>query len=239
MGSHMIKLITFDLDHTLWDVDPVIIKAEQKMRAWVAQHLPEAVAHLEMDQLKGVYKHLRDQHPELLHHPTNFRKKLLHTVFSQLDISHDHALDMTEQAFQVFYEGRNDIELFHEAENILQQLSQRFPLIALSNGNANLKMVGIDQYFVGHYSAETEGKAKPHQAMFLRALEHVNATPQQAIHIGDNPKEDVEAARAAGYNTIWFNENNKQAEGLCNPTREIHHLNQLLQAVDAIEKSAV
>lgn len=230
----MIKLLTFDLDNTLWEIDPVIIEAEKAMRAWIAEHVPEAVAHLEMDQLKQTYKHVLQQHPEVTHHPTNFRKKLLYQVFTNASLKHEHAREMSEKAFSVFYKGRNQITLFHEAEGILATLSQRYPLIALTNGNANLEMIGIDRYFKAHFSAETEGKAKPHQAMFIRALEHMGVSAERAIHIGDNPKEDVEAARTAGYHTIWFNENGKQDSNLCSPSREIHGLSELIGAIDEI-----
>lgn len=231
----MIKLITFDLDNTLWEIDPVIVAAEKKMRLWIAEQLPEAVAHLEMDQLKGIYKHVKEQHPELLHHPTNFRKKILYTVFSKLDLNHHQANDFSEQAFNVFYQGRNDITLFHQAEQILQKLSKRFPLIALSNGNANLAMIGIDQYFKAHFSAETEGMPKPHSAMFKKALQHSGVNANEAIHIGDHPKEDIEAAQELGFHTIWFNQNQKQETNQCTPSIEIHQLEQLLSAVDQIE----
>ena len=34
----MINLITFDLDDTLWDVRPALIKAEQAQNVWLQQH---------------------------------------------------------------------------------------------------------------------------------------------------------------------------------------------------------
>lgn len=234
----MIKLLTFDLDNTLWEIDPVIIEAEKSMRAWIAEHVPEAVAHLEMDQLKQTYKQIMQQHPEVAHHPTNFRKKLLYQVFTNASLAHDHAHEMSEQAFAVFYKGRNKITLFHEAEGILETLSQRYPLIALTNGNANLEMVGINCYFKAHFSAETEGKAKPHHAMFTRALDYMGIAAQEAIHIGDHPKEDVEAAQTLGYHTIWFNENGNQSSDLCSPTIEIQQLSQLVTAVATISARA-
>ena len=36
-----IKVITFDLDNTLWDVEPVILNAERKMRTWLHDEVPE------------------------------------------------------------------------------------------------------------------------------------------------------------------------------------------------------
>lgn len=230
----MIRLVTFDLDNTLWDINPVIIAAEQQLRQWVQQQLPEAVAHLEMDQLKQVYKQIKQQHPELLHHPTNFRKKLLYTVFHRVHNDHLAATEMAEQAFSIFYRYRNQITLFHQAEAILKTLSERYPLIALSNGNANLKMIGIDNYFSAHFSSETEGKAKPHKAMFMRALESTGTSAEQTIHIGDHPLEDIEAANQLGFNTIWFNQDGKQDASLCQPTYEIQSLDQLVDKVEAI-----
>lgn len=230
----MIKLITFDLDNTLWEIDPVIIEAEKAMRSWIAEHVPEAVAHLEMDQLKQTYRHVAKQHPDIIHHPTNFRKKLLFQVFTQASLAHDHALEMSEKAFEVFYRGRNQITLFHQAESILDTLSQRYPLIALTNGNANLKMIGIDAYFKAHFSSETEGKPKPHSAMFERALSFMGVTAAETIHVGDHPKEDVEAAQLLGFHTIWFNENGRQDSYLCRPSIEIQSLNQLVNAIETV-----
>lgn len=233
----MIKLITFDLDNTLWEIDPVIIEAEKTMRVWVAEHVPEAVAHLEMDQLKQTYKHILKQHPEVAHHPTNFRKKLLYQVFTQASLAHDHAHEMSEKAFEIFYRGRNKITLFHQAEDILKSLSKQYSLIALTNGNANLKMIGIDGYFKAHFSSETEGKPKPHSAMFERALSFSSVTANEAIHIGDHPMEDIEAARKLGYHTIWFNEGKRKESSLCNPSVEIHSLHQLPRAVKTIAEN--
>ena len=39
-----IRLITFDLDDTLWDNRPVILGAEAAMRDWLALHTPRLAA---------------------------------------------------------------------------------------------------------------------------------------------------------------------------------------------------
>lgn len=230
----MIRLITFDLDNTLWDINPVILEAERAMRSWVKEHVPEAIAHLEMDRLKGVYKHLLNTEPDLKGFPTRFRKRLLYSVFKEVKLDDEQALLRSEQAFEVFYEYRNRITLFHQAEHILDTLSARYPLIALTNGNASLKLVGIDRYFKAHFSAETEGHPKPHKAMFEKALQFLDIKAKQAIHIGDHPEEDVEAARMLGFHTIWFNADGRQPAGLCQPSREIHSLDSMVSAVNSI-----
>ena len=40
----MIKVITFDLDDTLWDARPVLITAEEALFTWLSSCCPEAAA---------------------------------------------------------------------------------------------------------------------------------------------------------------------------------------------------
>ena len=132
---------------------------------------------------------------------------------------------------------RNKVILFPETEHILQNLSHKYPLIALSNGNADLSMIGIDNFFAKHYSAESIGKAKPHNAMFNAALAFTKCNAQQALHIGDHATEDINAAQTLGMHTIWFNQNNQQPSSLCQPSSEIHSLATLLEEVNKIHAS--
>ena len=46
-------------------------------------------------------------------------------------------------SFAVFDRYRNDLELFPDVRPALEALSQRFTLIAVTNGNANLDTIGI------------------------------------------------------------------------------------------------
>ena len=66
----------------------------------------------------------------------------------------------------------------------------------------------------------------------------VEDTSQILLKLLKNFQEDVEAARALGYHTIWFNENKKQDSGLCQPSVEIHSLDELVDAVALIARSA-
>jgi putative hydrolase of the HAD superfamily len=46
------------------------------------------------------------------------------------------------------------------------------------------------------------GRAKPHPSIFIRALELAGVAPSEAVHVGDNPRDDVEGARSAGLRPI-------------------------------------
>ena len=40
MTEQVIKVVTFDLDNTLWDVEPVLLRAEQAQYRWLEENRP-------------------------------------------------------------------------------------------------------------------------------------------------------------------------------------------------------
>ena len=46
-----IRVITFDLDNTLWDVEPALIRAEEAQQSWLLEHRPGAVEAFDHDAL--------------------------------------------------------------------------------------------------------------------------------------------------------------------------------------------
>ncbi len=200
----MIKLITFDLDNTLWEIDPVIVKADHAMREWIEQQVPAAVAHLERSAMKDLRQRTVSEFPELAHKPTGLRRKMLYRAFRDASLSHEQAEHMSAQAFDVFFHHRNQVQLFHDGEAVLQALSRDYRLIALTNGNAHLERIGIARYFVAHFNADNVPRPKPHADMFQAALDFAGVQPQECVHIGDHPHEDIDAAAALGFHTIWF-----------------------------------
>ena len=58
-----LKLITFDLDNTLWPVDEVIRQAEKTCSDWIAEHHPSAAAALTAERVRTVRDELVRAHP--------------------------------------------------------------------------------------------------------------------------------------------------------------------------------
>ena len=54
-------------------------------------------------------------------------------------------------------------------------------------------------------TSEDTGFAKPHRGIFDAALERVNASPDEAVMLGDSWEVDVLGAQAAGIRAVWFN----------------------------------
>lgn len=177
----MINVITFDLDDTLWAIAPVIEKANQRMLEWMNDHTPK---------FSQVYDHhginqLRDEviadNPHLQHDLSQIRVTLIRLGLSRC--GYDTADALAQQAFDVYFAGRNDVELFAGAQTQLSLLKQKYQIGALTNGNADLTQVGIDHLFDFYFNSAQLGVSKPHPDFFARALTHTGFTAEAFIHI--------------------------------------------------------
>jgi putative hydrolase of the HAD superfamily len=75
-------------------------------------------------------------------------------------------------------------------------------LIAVSNWDFSLARVlarcGLKGMLDGTVTSAEAGARKPDPAIFAVALELARCRPDEALHVGDTPEEDVAGARAAG-----------------------------------------
>lgn len=224
------KLITFDLDNTLWHTDPVIIRAEEIQWQKVRELCPSLDHYLTPTGLQKLKFEVVQQHPELRHKLSQLRIEFLYQVFMTCNINKPQARRFAEHTFTHFLQARNQVELFPQALNLLQALRKDYQVIALSNGNSDLKTIGIDHLFDAHFHAENVANPKPHNDMFLAALTFSGVEPEESIHIGDHPEQDIQAAQQLGFKTVWANILGKEwPQNLSPADHEIGQLEQLIQ----------
>ena len=230
-----IRLLTFDLDNTLWDADPVIARAEKLTHDWVCEHVPQAASLYSLDALLQYRNQIEASYPDLRFRVSKLREEVMLRVFLQAGIEREQAAQLAKESFDVFYRARSEITLFDGAEQILEDLKKDYTLMALTNGNSDLKLVGIDHLFAEHFNAEDVGAPKPQPAMFEAAFAASGVPAHEGIHIGDHQEQDVVAAARLGMKTIWVNLTDAAwAEAEAQPDQEITHLSQLPAAVRAI-----
>lgn len=140
-------------------------------------------------------------HPGLAHDLSALRRETIRAALRQA--GEDEAL--TEQGFEVFFAERQRVELFEDAVASLEFLSARLPVVALSNGNANLRTIGIDRYFRCSISAREFGVAKPDPRIFLEAARVLDVAPEAVLHVGDDATLDAHGALGAGMQAVWLN----------------------------------
>jgi len=201
----MIKLITFDLDNTLWNADPVLIKAEKVLYKWLQEHCPEMASRYSIETMRDYKAAIATDNPALLHRVSALRLEALRRAMLDAGYGECVAEQQAKQAFDVFHAARQQVTLFDHAGPLLKGLSQRYQLAALTNGNADVSIIGLDCYFNFALSADDIGRQKPHPDMFLAALERAEVRANEVIHIGDHPEQDIMGAYHAGLHTIWVN----------------------------------
>jgi 2-haloalkanoic acid dehalogenase type II len=231
-----IEVITFDLDNTLWDVDPALLRAEDAQREWLLQHRPGAIENYDHDALWEFKKSVWKRHPHLLHHVSQMRTQMLYELQIAAGYDEETSRRGAEDAFAVFLEERHQVVLYEEALGVLRSLARHYTLGALTNGNADIYKTDAGEYFDFAFLAEDIGASKPAPDMFHAALEQAGVGPESIVHVGDNPDHDILGAKAVGMRTVWMNSQGEAWPGGERADREIDNLLQLPAAIEGIAR---
>jgi len=205
-----IKVITFDLDNTLWQVEPVLLRAEEGQREWLLANRPGTIERYDHESLWEFKKSVWKRHPHLAHQISKIRIQVLYELQRAAGFSEEESRTGAEQAFEVFLNLRHEVVLYEEALEVLQDLSQRYTIGALTNGNADIYKTDAAEYFDFAFLAEDVNASKPAPDMFRAAMEKTGAAAQQIVHVGDNPEHDIQAAKTIGMYTVWMNSQAKE-----------------------------
>jgi putative hydrolase of the HAD superfamily len=194
-----VRAIAFDLDNTLWDVEPVLERAEERLAAWLQQHCPRIA--LSRAEMRAAREQLARSEPHNAHDLSYLRI----TALAAHAREHGYDERIASQAFEVFLVARNEVEIFPDVAPALARLRRRYTLASLSNGNADLARIGLGHVFSVSLNAGQIGAAKPQRRCFERLAQELLLPAGAIAYVGDDPQLDVAAARAAGLRTVWMN----------------------------------
>ncbi len=221
-----IKAICLDLDDTLWDVAPVIHRAELAVYAWFAEHYPQVTQIYSKKEMSELRHSVVAEFPDQSHDLSALRKR----TFEKMAIVANCPSEMASQAFEVFHKARNEVSIFEDVVPALQWLGARYQLFALTNGNADLEQIGLADYFDHVFTAKDLGAAKPDPIVFDSVCRHIGLEYSAVLHVGDNPRHDIEPARLLGMGTIWVNRKNcPWPDSLAQPDHMVPDLRTLVE----------
>ena len=207
--SKKIKMITFDLDDTLWDNRPTILKAEIDTRNWIEDKVGE-VQWGDFNNFLSLREELIKEDASIEWDISKLRKEIFRKKISHITPSNLRD-EIVDEAFNIFINKRHEIELFDGVEEALNFLSKKYVLGILTNGNANVYKFKIGTYFKFAISSLEARDSKPNRAHFDKALEFVDDISfDQMLHIGDHQVNDILGAYNLGIDTLWFNNNNEK-----------------------------
>lgn len=194
-----IRAVTLDLDDTLWPFAPVAVRIREALDAFLAEHAPRTAARYEQAAVEEALAAVRKDRDDLAHDIGALRRAALSHLLEAA--GEDPAL--ADPAFEVIFAARQRIELYPEAAAALDRLAARVPLLAITNGNADLELAGVAHWFIDCVAAHDVGVAKPHPAVFSAARERLDLPAGEILHAGDDLETDVGGALASGFQAVW------------------------------------
>ena len=225
-----ISAISLDLDDTLWPVWPAIERAERVLHAWLVKEAPKTA---ELLVTPGILRELREatakERSDLAHDLSALRRESIRTALRRA--GEDPAL--ADPAFDAFFAQRQRVELYDDALPALKWLSERYPLVAISNGNADIHLTGVGRWFRTAFNARAFGSGKPHAPIFRAAAASVGLLPRDVLHVGDDAALDVVGALNAGMQAAWLVRDERPWEHDARPQLIVPNLHALCVALEA------
>jgi len=196
-----VRAITLDLDDTLWPFAPIGARIDQVLHDWMLQHSPATAARYPVAAMRVLRQQVFENNPQLVHDMSALRRLTLEQALrgSGADLA------LLEPAYEAFYAERNRVEFYPDSVEALARITARLPVVALSNGNADLQRIGIDHHFSFQLGSREHGAAKPEASIFLAACARLGLEPGLVLHVGDHHEMDVAGASRAGLRSCWLN----------------------------------
>jgi HAD superfamily hydrolase (TIGR01549 family) len=225
-----ISAISLDLDDTLWPVWPTIERAERVLHAWLQANAPLTAALLATPgMLREVREATAKERSDLAHDLSALRRESIRTALRRA--GEDPAL--ADPAFDAFFAERQRVVLYDDALPALKWLSERYPLVAISNGNADIHLTGVGRWFRSAFNARAFGSGKPHAPIFRAAAASVGLLPRDLLHVGDDAHLDVVGALDAGMQAAWLVRDERVWEHDARPQLIVPNLHALCIAIEA------
>lgn len=222
--SQIIKVLSFDLDDTLWPCLPTIERAEKLLYQWLSENVPVITQHYDINQLRDKRRTLIGQYPELAHDLSQLRIKSFEVLKQEFSLSDD----WISPAFGLFYQARQKVTLFDDVVPVLDVLKNNYQMVSVTNGNADTVETGVDHWFDFALNSAAVGKMKSEPEIYHQVQQLTNSESQQMMHIGDHPLQDIVGAKLAGVFAVWLNRQNKPWPlEQCQPDAVIQNLHEL------------
>jgi putative hydrolase of the HAD superfamily len=120
---------------------------------------------------------------------------------------------------------------YPDAFPVLQYLSEKHTLVAITNGVSGVQARKIESFgFTGYFDHIVlcgDHLPKPDPLPFRVAMQLAGARPEESAMIGNSLKRDIAGARNAGIFSVWVNRNGEKAGDEVRPDVEIQCLEDL------------
>ena len=228
-----VKALSFDLDDTLYDNEPIIQRAEAQLLTFL-QQFPEC-QHTDSSFWRKAKNIAVLNNPQLTQDMSQWRQASLEVGLRECGLRGAALTRLAEQAFYEFYRARSDFNVSETVQQTLKILAQQLPLVAITNGNVDVDSIGLSGVFQQVFHARADQPMKPSPIMFERCASALKLPPQQILHVGDNLEKDVWGALQVGFKTAWLAVNRdmdlRQEPAALLPDVQLQDISELLELV--------
>jgi putative hydrolase of the HAD superfamily len=130
----------------------------------------------------------------------------LSRLAEQGEIPAEMVKDKSAEIAQICYDAaRARIE---EARPVLEGLSQKYPMVLVSNFYGNIETVlqdfGIRDFFGAIIESAVLGIRKPDPRIFEHGVKALGMMPEETLVIGDSYRKDIVPAETIGCQVLWL-----------------------------------
>jgi len=202
----------FAVSHVIFDIEGTLVAHVRAIRAGLAAAAAEVAARtgrsdVRPEELWAMRNEVAVDPAWRDRSPTAIRRE----SFRRVLVAYAATEDALGEVHDGYYRARNAaLTVFPDVEPALAALQARgLMLVAASNGNVQLDVLGLDRYFAGTQYADDIGVWKPNPGFFTLAVERSGVSAAASLAVGDRLDNDYEPARAAGLHAVLVDRANR------------------------------
>jgi len=223
--------ILFDLDHTLWDFEK---NSEETLYTLYDEYGLGNFNKFDITSFYKKYKFVNtllwDKYNKGIIGQQELREQRFIKTLTGLGLEPHEVPEGLSEAYTLMCPTKTAV--FPYTYEVLQYLGEKYHLHIITNGFKEIQAIkmtasNLHGYFKEVVTSECCGYKKPDKRMFEHALERIQVAPEECIMIGDNYECDIEGARAAGIDQVYFNPERVKSSRKPKATYEINCLSEL------------
>ena len=127
---------------------------------------------------------------------------------ARLNETHSTSITATQAENIAQYCYRSARQCIDEARPVLQALSERYPMMLVSNFYGNIDEVvrdfNIRHFFKGIIESAVVGIRKPNPTLFRLGVDALEMEPCEVLVVGDSLRKDILPAESLGCHVLWL-----------------------------------
>lgn len=225
----MIKAVVFDLDHTLFDRHGTLKYLVPSLRKEFSVN--EKMTDDEIGNLwcyaddsfvysgwENIWGYLSDKGVFSVTPPFEDYCAFIYKYFACTAVSFPETVPMLEKLRSLGYKTALITNGYHELQY------------------SKIKMLSLEEHFDEIIVSGDYDIFKPDRGIFDIMRKKLGFEPEEMVYVGDNPVNDIEGARSAGWKTMWMRSTGYWDSNIKRADREVDTVSEVIKAVQSMEE---